>query len=132
MKTASLILTSLLVLMLLASAFLGITDGVGLVRQAHTTAQAVATAAELLYGVAAVGALVALASRHKFAPHLLTLWAACVTITSGLAPVVWGGTSVAVGAESGVAAGRRRFPSVVRASCPHHRGFSGPARPPQE
>jgi hypothetical protein len=105
MKVVSTVLLGVLVLLLLAAAYLGLTDGLGLVRQAHTGAQRLATGTELLYGVTALVSLVALASRHKWTLSLLIIWAAAVTATSGLAPVVWGNTSWTVGAESGVAVG---------------------------
>ena len=104
MKTVSLLLTGLLVLLLLAAGYFGIVEGLGLVRQAHTPLEILPTASELLYGIAAVGALVALASRHRSAQYLLILWAVLVSITAALAPPVWGGSSAVVGAESGVAA----------------------------
>jgi len=103
-KKLPLLLTGLLVLLLLATAYLGLVDGLGLVRQARTPLRVVATATELLYGVTAVGALVALASRHASGRYFLIVWAALLSVTAALAPPVWGGSSVAVGIESGVAA----------------------------
>ena len=105
MRIVSFLLTGFLVLLLLASAYLGLTDGIGLLREAHTAARRLATGTELLYGLTALLALVAMASRHTWTLHLLVVWAAAVAATSALAPVVWGGTSWRVGAESGAAVG---------------------------
>jgi hypothetical protein len=105
MRIVSSLVTGLLVLLLLAAAYFGLTSGFGLLREAHTGAQWLATGTELLYGLTALLALAALASRHKWTLRLLIVWAAAVTATSALAPVVWGGTSWMVGAESGGGAG---------------------------
>ncbi|HXY19373.1 MAG TPA: hypothetical protein VEH83_05200 [Gemmatimonadales bacterium] len=47
----------LLVLLLLASAFFGLREGVPLARSARTAGQWTATVTEILYGIAAVGVL---------------------------------------------------------------------------
>jgi hypothetical protein len=105
MRVVSTILTAFLILLLLASAYLGLTGGIPLVREAHTAARALATGTELLYGVAALLALVALANRYRWSFRVLIVWAAGLTATSGLAPVVWGNTSVRTGVVSGAVAG---------------------------
>jgi hypothetical protein len=105
MRVAATILTAFLTLLLLASAYLGLTGGIPLVREAHTAAQAVATGTELLYGVAAVAALVGLASRYRWTLRILLVWALGLTATSGLAPVVWGNAAVTTGVVSGAVAG---------------------------
>jgi hypothetical protein len=105
MRIVSSLLTGLLVLLLLAAAYFGLTGGFVLVREAHTGAQKLATGTELLYGVTALLALVAMASRHKGTLALLVVWAAALTATSALAPVVWANRSVAIGAASGAAVG---------------------------
>jgi hypothetical protein len=104
-KTVSRLLTALLVLLLLASAFLGLKGGFGLLREARSAAEWVATGTEILYGLAALAALAALPSGRPWALRLLIVWAAAVTATSTLAPVVWGKTAWIVGAESGCAVG---------------------------
>jgi len=104
MKIASRMVLGLLVLCLLAAAYFGLTEGFPLLREARTGVQRLAAWTELLYGVAALASLVALASRLRWTVALLIVWAALVTITAALAPVVWGGASSAAGAESGAAA----------------------------
>jgi len=105
MRTVRTILTVMLTLLLLASAYLGLTGGIPLVREAHTATQSLATGTELLYGVAALGVLVALAGGYRWTLRALTVWALAVTATSGLAPVVWGNTPVMTGVVSGAGVG---------------------------
>ena len=105
MRIAWFLVTGFLVLLLLAAAYLGLTGGFGLLREAHTGAQRLATGTELLYGLTALLALAGLASGHRWTLGVLIVWAAAVTATGALAPVVWGGTSTMVGAESGCAVG---------------------------
>ena len=105
MRIVSALLNGFLVLLLLATAYLGLTGGFALVREAHTGAQKLATSTELLYGLTALLTLVAMASRHRWTLPVLIVWAAAMTATSGLAPVVWGNTSALVGAESAAAVG---------------------------
>ncbi len=101
MRFAAVLLDVLLVLLLLASGYLGLKDGVPLTREAHTAGQWAATCSELGYGVAAVAALVAWASRHAWQGRLLLVWAAALVVTSALAPVVWAHSSFGTGAASG-------------------------------
>ncbi len=105
MKTLSRVVLALLVLLLLASAYLGITGGLDLVREAHRPLEILATGTELLYGVAAVAGLVALGTRARKAMAILVVWAVALTATAALASVVWGHTSVAVGVASGAGVG---------------------------
>jgi hypothetical protein len=105
MRLVSKLLDGLLVLLLLASAFFGLKDGIPLVREAHTADQWAATCTEIVYGVTAVAAIVAWASRHRWQGRLLLVWALGLTATSVLAPVVWAHTSVATGLASGAGVG---------------------------
>lgn len=105
MRLLSVLLDVLLVLLLLASAYLGLTDGMRLVRESRTAVQWAATGTEIVYGVTAVLVLVAWASRHPWQGRLLLVWAAALTATSVLAPVAWAHTSLATGLASGVGVG---------------------------
>lgn len=104
MRLVSKLLDVLLVLLLLASAFFGLKDGIPLVRAAHTVGQWTATVAEILYGVTAVLVLVVWASRFAWLWRLLLVWALGLAVTSALAPVVWAHASLATGAASGAGA----------------------------
>jgi hypothetical protein len=74
-----------------------------------TPGQRVATVAQLVYAVAALLAIVALLGRSRYTVALLVVWDVAVTITAGMAPIVWGQTGpgpglVAAGATAVVAA----------------------------
>lgn len=103
MKILCTLLTALLTSVLLASAYFSLTAAIGLIRAAHALGQQVATLSELLYGVTAVLALVLLARRHPWSLRVLAVWAGAVTLTTALAPVVWGQAAWAVGAASAAA-----------------------------
>ena len=72
---------------------------------AETGAQKLATLTEVGYGILGlIGALTV----HLAWPGtrvLLSIWAACLGITVGLAPVVWGGSPAWTGVLAGLGAG---------------------------
>ena len=90
-----------IVLMLGLSAYNGLLEGTNAVRFATTPGMKIATATQLLYGVAAACALAVMLMRRQLVPMLLVAWAAGLIITGALAPVVYGGTSIAVGLAGG-------------------------------
>jgi hypothetical protein len=82
--------TVALVLVLLASAYFGFAAGPNILRAAHTPLQWLATGTELLYAVAAVGALWLIYREDRRQGSVLVLFMVAVTTTTGLAPTVWG------------------------------------------
>jgi hypothetical protein len=93
----------LLVLALLACAWNGLREGSRELHNDDTPAMRVATVTQLLYGALAVLALLALAVpawRRRVFP-LLICWAVATTLTGGLAPVVYGGSSLGIGVAAG-------------------------------
>ena len=93
----------LLVLALLFCAYNGLVEGWRELHNDDTPAMRVATVTQLLYGAAATLALLALAVpawRRRVFP-LLLVWAVATTSTGALAPVVYGGRSLGVGAAAG-------------------------------
>jgi len=104
MKIVVVVLDVVLLLLLLASAFFGLTGGLPLLREARTAGQWAATGTEIVYGVTAVGVLVAWATRRPWLTRAWLVWAAGLTATSTLAPVVWGHAAPITGALSGAAA----------------------------
>ena len=93
----------LLVLALLACAYNGLWEGWLELHNDDTPAMRVATVTQLLYGAAATLALLALAVpawRRRVFP-LLVCWAVATTLTGGLSPVVYGGSSLGVGVAAG-------------------------------
>ena len=93
-----------LVLLLLVTAYNGLVEGVIATRHAGTPGMRVATVTQLLYGICSVVALLALATKRRWALWPVVGWAAAVIATAGLAPVVYGGAPVRTGVLSGVAA----------------------------
>ena len=103
MRILRALLNGTLVLLLLATAYLGLTEGFPLVREAHSGLQRLATGTEILYGVTALLALVGLAARRRWALAVLAIWGAAITATSTLAPVVWGQSPWTAGVTAGLA-----------------------------
>ena len=93
----------LLVLLLGLSAYNGLYEGMNAVRTAAGTGMRVATVTQLLYGACSVLALLALAVRRAWVEPLLIGWGVAVTLTAGLAPIVYGGTAVWPGLAAGLA-----------------------------
>ena len=93
-----------IVLLLLASALLGVTQGLEIVTRSTTSGQQATTTAQLVYGFAGAGALSSMLRRTRWTSRLIALWGVGVTVTSGLAPVVWGGAPIVVGVVSAAGA----------------------------
>ena len=62
-----------------------------------TRGQLVATVTQVGYALAGFAAVWALIRRPTWAPALLWLWAALLTTTGGLAPMVWAGSGPGTG-----------------------------------
>ncbi len=69
---------------------------------AQNAGQQVATATQFGYAVAGVVGAGALVRRLPWALGVVWLWAGLVTLTGGLAPVVWGGSGLAAGLAAGL------------------------------
>ena len=77
-------------LVLGASAWLGISEGLIASRTGVTTGQHLATATQLGYGVFGLLSAVALVGQWRSTRLLLALWGATLVATAALAPLVWG------------------------------------------
>ena len=93
----------LLVLLLLLTAYTGLRDGLNGVHHAVGVGEWTVTVAQLAYGLFAILALAAMGARHRIATPFIYGWCAGAILLSFLAPVVYGGASIAVGLVSGVA-----------------------------
>ena len=94
----------LFVLLFLAPlVWLGLKEGLDGWRSAETDGQRIASILQVLYGLASIGCVYALLRRPRWVRPAFTLWAAALSFTGGLAPVVWGGAEWWVGVLSGVA-----------------------------
>lgn len=88
--------------LLLLTTYAGLVEGPDAMRSAATQGQRVAALTQMLYGVFAVAALIAMPLRPRFVLPILVLWGAALTVTGGLAPVVYGETGILVGVMAGV------------------------------
>ncbi|MEP6999398.1 MAG: hypothetical protein ABI969_02895 [bacterium] len=88
------------VIIFLTLTWLGITGGVGELSEAHTPGQVAQVFNQLAYGVFALLSVVATFWFRRWARWMLAGFAITVTLAGGLASVVWGGTSLAVGVLS--------------------------------
>ena len=84
------IVSALVVLVLLASAYFGFAAGPNILRAARSPLQWIATATELLYAASACVALWLMYRRDSRQRAVLVTFAVAVTVATGLAPVVWG------------------------------------------
>ena len=92
---------AVLVLLLAASAYNGLVEGINELHNNDTPWMRVATVTQLLYGAAAVAALLALVFRLRGVYPLLVIWALATTATATLAPVVYGNSPWIAGAAAG-------------------------------
>lgn len=90
------------IFLLAAFGVLGLRGGVDELDGARTLGQRVATATEFGYGLCGVLAAFALWRRLRWARLALLGFAVTVTLTSALAPVVWGGATLGAGAAAAV------------------------------
>ncbi len=90
------------IVLLLALAALGLNGAIHELSSADTSGQQIATATQFGYAILGIVAAGALLTRRGWAQTTLWLWAGLITITGGLAPVVWGGAGVGAGLAAGV------------------------------
>ncbi len=76
---------------------LGLNSAVDVLDSASTLGQQAATATQFGYALAGLLAAGALLARRPWARRPLWLWAGLITLTGGMAPVVWAGAGLAAG-----------------------------------
>jgi len=91
----------LVVLCLGATVWLGHQDGRASLHASQSAGQVMVSVLEILYSVAGLVCLVALVWRPLWARPALAAWAATLTLTGGLAAVVWGGAPWWIGVLGG-------------------------------
>lgn len=84
----------LIAALLLLTGYTGVRDAVGEYAVAVSLGQKAGTAAEALYGLLSLAAVVGVVARRPWASPLLLAWAAALILTAGMAPIVWGGTGL--------------------------------------
>jgi hypothetical protein len=72
---------------------------------AQTIGQQVATVTQYGYALAGAVGAAALVARQAWGAGFVWLWAGLVTLTGGLAPIVWAGSALVPGLVAGVACG---------------------------
>jgi alpha/beta superfamily hydrolase len=91
-----------IVALLVATAYVGLVEGLDARRSAATIAQRTASVLQLLYGGCAVVTLAAMTIRRSLVRPLLVVWGAALTAVGAMAPVVYGGASILAGVAGGV------------------------------
>jgi len=94
----------LALVLLLGFAWAGLRGGFSQLSQAATVGRKVQTFGQLAYGVFSVLSVVTTFVGRRLHAAMLIGWTLSVTVAAGLASIVWGGTSVAIGVLSGGAA----------------------------
>jgi hypothetical protein len=97
------LLFGLAVLSLLALAWIGFSGGWSQLSEAHTLGQKTQTVCQFAYGLFALLSVVTTFRGHRWSPVSYAGWTVSITLAGGLAPVVWGDASVAIGLLSGLA-----------------------------
>jgi hypothetical protein len=83
--------------LLLALSVLGVWSAVEALDSMSTTGQRVATLTQFGYALTGAVAAGALLAGRPWASTVLWVWAVFLTVTGGLAPMVWGGTGPSAG-----------------------------------
>ena len=87
--------------LLLGLAWTGLRGGANQLSQPQSVGQAAQTLAQLAYGLFALLSVVTTIWARRWGLWMLAGWVVSVTLAAGLASVVWGGTSVAIGLLAG-------------------------------
>jgi hypothetical protein len=90
-------------LILVGLGYVGLRNGLAEWSNADTTGQRLASMTEALYGLLGLVAGVGLVTRRTWTVPVVVAWAVSVTITAGLAPVVWGGAGIRAGVAAAAA-----------------------------
>jgi hypothetical protein len=88
---------------LLWLAWTGLRGGVDQLPQSTTPGQTIQTVTQFAYGLFALLSLLTTFWARRWNPHMLVGWTISVTLAGGLAPVVWGDSSLPIGLVAGVA-----------------------------
>jgi hypothetical protein len=93
---------SLILAVLLFSAYNGLVEGRNAFRSIGTTGHAIATATQLAYGVFAVLALAAMRLARRATGPFLVGWGITFAATMGLAPKVYAGSTLPIAVLTGL------------------------------
>ena len=98
------VLLAVVLLLLLWLAWTGLSGGITQLSQAQTLGQQAQTLSQIAYGLFALLCGITTFWGRRWSGPLEVCWAVSITVAAGLAAIVWGGTSVAIGVLSGGAA----------------------------
>ena len=90
-------------LFLVGLGYVGLRNGLAEWSHADSTGQRLASVTEALYGLLGLVAGVGLVTRRTWTVPVVVAWAVSVTMTAGLAPVVWGGAGLWAGVAAAAA-----------------------------
>jgi hypothetical protein len=90
--------------LLLGLAWTGLSGGANQLSQSQSVGQLAQTFTQLAFGLFALLSVVTTFWARRWGLWMLAGWVVSVTLAAGLASVVWGGTSVAIGLLAGGAA----------------------------
>jgi len=93
------------IVLLVGLSVLGLQSAIDELGSASTLGQRAATATQFGYALAGLLAAAGLLGRRGWARATLWLWAGLITLTCGMAPVVWGGAGLLPGLAAVVAGG---------------------------
>ena len=88
---------------LVTVSLLGAQAAMGQMSDAVTTGQWICTWTQCVYAVTGIVATAGLVRRRSWHRPVLWIWAACVAVTGGLAPVVWAAAPPVAGLTAGLA-----------------------------
>ncbi|HKV73488.1 MAG TPA: hypothetical protein VJN95_03150 [Gemmatimonadales bacterium] len=86
---------------MLALGWLGVSGAIEQRDEMDSAGQIAQSLCQFAYGVLSLAAVFAAFRFRGWLARVLVAWLACLTLAGGLASVVWGGTSVAIGLLSG-------------------------------
>jgi cell division protein FtsW (lipid II flippase) len=90
------------IVLLVTVSVLGAQAATGQMSDAATAGQWTCTWTQWVYAVTGIAAAAGLVMRRTWYRSVIWIWAVCVTITGGLAPVVWGGSPPMAGLTAGL------------------------------
>jgi hypothetical protein len=91
------------IVLLVAVSLLGLQAAIGQLSEAATIGQWICTWTQWGYAVTGLVATAGLLMRRSWHRTALWIWAVCITVTGGLAAVVWGGSGPLAGLAAGLA-----------------------------
>ena len=90
-------LLAIAILLMLGLGWIGASGGATQMAEVETVGQAVQTVAQFAFGLLAVLAALTLYWARRLRALFLRCWEVSVAVAGGMAPVVWGDTSVVIG-----------------------------------